>query len=210
MEETLNVKTPVLFDDSANLYEIHSHQPYATSTFNNSDEIHIAIQHQDHCLLPSRSSIYIQGKLLKADGTAVARTRFVNNGICHLFSEIRYELNAEVINRFKNVGITTLMNGYPSYTPNQTIYLENAVWLSNYANQTIVDGGGNFDVVIPLSTCLGFAEAYKKIFVNMKHEVVLTRSNNDTNAIIGTGAQEDVQVTLTKIEWLMRDKYFPM
>ena len=95
------------------------------------------------------------------------------------------------------------MEGYPSYTPNQTIYLENAGWLSNYANQTIVDGGGNFDVVIPLSTCLGFAEDYKKIVVNMKHELVLTRSNNDTNTIIGTGAQEDIQVTLTKIVWLM-------
>ena len=92
MEETLNIKTPVIFDDSLNQYEIHSHQPYATSTFNYSDEIHIAIQNEDHCLLPSRSSIHVQGKLLKTDNTAVARTRFVSNGICHLFSEIRYEL----------------------------------------------------------------------------------------------------------------------
>ena len=68
---------------------------------------------------------------------------------------------------------------------------------------SILDAHGNFDVVIPLSICLGFAEDYKKIVVNMKHELVLTRTNNDTNAIIGIGAQENVKVTLTKIEWLM-------
>ena len=81
--------------------------------------------------------------------------------------------------------------------------MENAGWLKDYANQSIVDNAGNFDVVIPLYTCIGFAEDYKKMVVKMKHELILTRSNNDTNAIIGTGDQENVQVTLTKIEWLM-------
>ena len=85
----------------------------------------------------------------KTDDTDVATTRFVSNAICHLFSEICYELNAEVIDRSKNVGIATLMKGYPSYTLNQIVHLENAGWLSNVENQSILDAHGNFDVVIP-------------------------------------------------------------
>ena len=37
----------------------------------------------------------------------------------------------------------------------------------------------------------------------MKHELILTRSNHDTNAIMLTSEKEDVEITLTKIEWLM-------
>ena len=37
----------------------------------------------------------------------------------------------------------------------------------------------------------------------MKRELVLTRSNHDTNAIMLTGEQEDVVIAFTKIEWLM-------
>ena len=186
MKETLNVKAPVLFDDSVNLYEIHAHQPFATSRFGNNDEIHIAIQHQEHCLLPSKSSIHVQGTLLKTDGTAAARTRSFKNAVCHLFSKTRYELNSEVINRCQNVGITTFMKGYSFFSQSQVNQLENTGWLSNYANQSVIDEG-KFDVVIPLSMCLGFAEDYKKIVVNMKPELVLTRSNHDTNAIILNG-----------------------
>ena len=93
MEEALSVQSPVVFDESVTHYEIHSHQPYTSSTFNNSDEIRISIQHQDLCLLPSRSSLHVCGRLTKQDGTAVASTNFVNNAIPHLFEETRYEIN---------------------------------------------------------------------------------------------------------------------
>ena len=89
MEEILNIKSPVQFDDAVVQYEWYTHQPYATSTFNNNDEIHIAIQHQDQCLVPSCSLIHVQGKLTKRNGTAVEAISFVNNGILFLFSEIR-------------------------------------------------------------------------------------------------------------------------
>ena len=125
MEEVLNVRAPIVFDESLANYEIHAHQPYATSTFNNSDEIHIAIQHQDQCLLPSRSGLYIQGKIKKTDDTNVATTTFVRFGVHHLFSEMRYELNAEVIDRSKNVAITSLMKAYPSIRPNEQKFPQN-------------------------------------------------------------------------------------
>ncbi|XP_024938956.1 uncharacterized protein LOC112494077 [Cephus cinctus] len=125
-EETLNIRTPITFDESIAHCETHAHQPYASSTFNNSDKIRISVQHQDLCLLPilrnrcrpllpSRSSLHVYGKLVKEDGsTAVTNTTLVNNGICHLFDEIRYEMNGIEIDRNKNVGLTSLMKGYLS------------------------------------------------------------------------------------------------
>ena len=63
MDNIIDIKSGVVFDDSISHYEIHAHTPYATSTYNNNDEIHIAIQHQDQDLLPCRSNLHIISKL---------------------------------------------------------------------------------------------------------------------------------------------------
>ena len=47
---------------------------------------------------------------------------------------------------------------------------------------------------------LGFAEEYHKIIVNCKHELVLTRSKSDINAIVQTELKE-FKINLVKIEW---------
>ena len=65
MEDLLNIKDPVVYDESIANYELHAHTPYATSTFRNTEEIDIIIQHQDQCLLTSKSALHIQGKLEK-------------------------------------------------------------------------------------------------------------------------------------------------
>ena len=210
MEEILNVQTPIIFDESISHYEIHAHQPYTSLTFNNSDEIRISIQHQDLCLLPSRSSLHICGSLTLANGQPVKKTQFVNNAICHLFEEIRYEINAIEIDKCKNVGLTTLMKGYASFNSNQSKILENSGWIDVEETNKIVDDHGNFDISIPLSMILGFAEDYRKIVVNVKHELVLTRSRNDINAVYQEGVErdnrteyEDFKINLSRIEWLM-------
>lgn len=210
MEEVLSIQSPVIFDESVANYEIHAHQPYTLSAFNNSDEIRIAIQHQDLCALPSRSSLHVCGRLLKADGNAVAGTSLVNNAICHMFEEIRYELNAIEIDKCKNVGLTSLMKGWVSFSPNQSQLIENAGWLDVQETQELVDNGGYFDVSVPLSMILGFAEDYRKIVVNAKHELILTRSNTDLNSVVqrhvqvdGANVYENFNITISKIEWLM-------
>ncbi|XP_014299003.1 uncharacterized protein LOC128668846 [Microplitis demolitor] len=125
--EILNIQRQIIFDESIAHYEAHAHLPYASSTFNNSDEIRIAVQHQDVCLLPSKSTLHVYGKLTKSDGTAVsATTHIINMTVCHMFEEIRYELNGVEIDRNKNVGITSLMKGYTSLSPAQQNTLENS------------------------------------------------------------------------------------
>ena len=204
MENLLDIRSPILIDESVAHWEIHSHQPFASSTYNNSDEIHIVIQHQDQCVLPSRSSIRIVGKLTQSNGEKLKEgISLVNNPIAHLFSEIRYLLNAIEIDKCKNLGITSLMKGYASLSPSQLKFLEISGWNSN----SLIDDNGNFEILIPLSMVLGFAEDYQKIIVNAKHELILTRSNTDNNAIIQTQnsvtAKDTFKFTLTKIEWLV-------
>ena len=66
---------------------ICTHQPYATSSYKNSDTIVIAIQQQDHCILPSNSILHIQGKLTKNNGAKSEKISLVNNAFAFLFSE---------------------------------------------------------------------------------------------------------------------------
>lgn len=202
MAKILEIQKPIIFDESISNYEFHSHQPFASATFNNNDEIRIAVQHQDLCLLPSRSFLHVYGRLTKVDGNAVQNTKLVNNAICHMFEEIRYELNAIEIDRNKNVGLTTLMKNYVSQSPGQVSVMENAGWLSN-DERTLIDNNGYFDLCIPLSLILGFAEDYNQIIINAKHELILTRSNNDANAIVQTAPAEQFKISLLKIEWVV-------
>ena len=43
MADILEIQSGVAFDESVSDYEIHAHQPYTSSNFNNSDEIRISI-----------------------------------------------------------------------------------------------------------------------------------------------------------------------
>ncbi|KAL7287165.1 hypothetical protein TKK_0018599 [Trichogramma kaykai] len=214
MADILEIRSDVMFDESVSHYEVHAHQPYTMSNFNNNDEIRISIQHQELNLLPSRSSIHISGRITKDDDTALAATYIVNCGICHLFDDIRYELNAVEIDRCKNVGLTTVMKGWPSFNKSQqNSVLANSGWkIENNGTDAkfVEDANGYFDVFIPLSTILGFAEDYPKIIVNMKHELILTRARTDLNAIKQnlTGAKDvrvfkTVKLKISKLEWIM-------
>ena len=211
MEDILKIQSPVIFDESVAHYEVHAHQPYTASAFNNSDEIRISIQHQDLCLLLSWSLLRVCGRLVKNDNTPVQNTKFVNNAICHLFEEIKYELNAIEIDKCKNVGLTSLMKGWLSLNPSQSSMIENAGWIDvQETERKINNDDGYFEVVIPLSMILGFAEDYRKIVVNAKHELILVRSRNDMGAVVQTGVGEGqarrfetFKIVLLRIEWLM-------
>ncbi|XP_044014035.1 uncharacterized protein LOC122856432 [Aphidius gifuensis] len=207
MDEILSIQEPIIFDESIAHCELHARQPYGSSTFNNNDEIRIGIQHQDLCVLPSKSSLHITGQFLTSDGKSVPKTTsLVRMAIAHLFEEIRYEINAIEIDRSKNVGLTTLMKGYISLSPNQKSLLENAGWLMS-DEESLFDSSGYFDISIPLSLLLGFAEDYKEIIMNAKHELILIRANSDVNACLQEQpaegkSGEKIQIKLQKVEWI--------
>ncbi|XP_034947814.1 uncharacterized protein [Chelonus insularis] len=177
-----------------------------SSLYKNNDEIRIAVQHQDLCILPCESSIHITGKFTKDNGSATSnKSLLATMFACFLFEEMRYELNGVEIDRSNNVGITTLMKGFPSFTPEQEYSLKNSGMVLD--NKKLCDSNGNFDVIIPLKLLFGFAEDYKQVIVNCKHKLILIRANTDLNAIhqteIANAAAENVKITLDKIEWLV-------
>ena len=68
----------------------------------------------------------------------------------------------------------------------------------------LIDAAGYFDVSISLILLLGFVEDYKRVIVNTKHELILTRSTTDANALIKTGKTVGAAlVKISNIEWLM-------
>ncbi|KAF0715911.1 Uncharacterized protein FWK35_00022316 [Aphis craccivora] len=91
---------------------------------------------------------------------------------------------------------------YLSGTPDNYNCYENSGWIfknsSNPANNN-----GDFSASIPLKYWLGVFEDFKRILVNSRLELILTRSHSDLNAlkVITSGSTNSGKVVLNKIVW---------
>ena len=162
MDDLLSIQASVPFDDRISLFKIRAHMPYATSSFRTNNEIRILIQHSDSCVVPGFSCLHLVGQLSTQVDSVTARVRFITNGIYHLFRDLPYELNGVEIDRSNNVGLTSFMKGIVSLQKSQEPSFENMGWKFDY---TPGYQDGYFDVCIPLSMLLGFAEDHKKILL---------------------------------------------
>src|SRR5690242_20640207 len=85
------------------------------------------------------------------------------------------EIGGKVIDRTRNVGITTTMKNFISITPSESNHMYNAGW--SVDTFPVSDAStGSFNVCIPLKCLLGFAEDFKRILLNVRQELVLIRS----------------------------------
>ena len=203
-------------------------------------DIRITIETQDIFTHPSESYLIVEGVLIKADGTPYDPANLVtliNNGIMYLFKRIRYDLSGQDIENITNVGQATTMLGllkYPDdFSKSKGL---NQLWYKDTKNTTIVDPNnanfnagfkvrheyifgkadivvnpvGAFNFRIPLKHIFGFCVDYDKIVYGLKHNLTLTR-NNDNDAIYKSGAIDgggndtyaDGRVLLSKITWFM-------
>lgn len=184
-------------DDSITSIQYHAYNPYTTS-YKNSDEIRIAIQQQDLYVLPHESFLYIEGTVKKSSAsTAPVNSCFVNNAAAHLFDEIRYELNNFEIDRCKNVGISTTMKGYVSFTSHDMTHMEIASWDVKSEKEATTEDA--YSYCIPLKSLFGFAEDYRNVIINAKHELILMRSRSDLN--IFRGDVDNIKFEVNKIQW---------
>lgn len=205
----LNIGTLAIRDDTIIKKEIYPYAPY-TNTFNNSDEIRIAIQSKDSFLLPCESYIYmkITATTAGAHGNDDGEISFVKNFISFLFNDVRYELNGVEIDRLRNVGLSSTMkllvasrtshlNGYNAFCESMEISSPRSV---NVNNAKV------YDVVLPLSVWFGFCDDYRKIIINCKHELILNRSRDTLDCIHGGSAEAGharISLAITKIQWKM-------
>lgn len=187
------------FDDSIESYEIHTYNPYNNS-FRENDEIRIPIHQQDVYVLPSASSIYIEGHatLLGKDHKPVQKAvDFTNNYILFLFQDIRYEMNGIEIDRIKNAGITTTIKSYVSMNEGES----KVAALSGWKMSGFKIENGNFSIIVPLGKLMGFAEDYNKIIVNCKHELILNRNNSTLNSVKISEEVSNIRIEIQKIQW---------
>lgn len=192
----LKVKKAIMSDTSIISKQYQVYSPYSVA-FNNQDEIRITIQSQNAYLLPHESSIYIEGQIVQAANTLAANNpNLVRNYAAFLFDSIRYELNNVEIDQAKNLGVTSLLKNYASLTPEEARSLHSAGWTDD-----AVAVAAPFALNIPLKLFLGFVEDYKKVILNMKHELILTRSRNDVNCF--QGANDILSIIISKIQWRM-------
>ena len=136
----------------------------------------------------------------------------------HLFKRIRYELSGQEIENIMNVGQVTTMLGLLKYPDdfkskskglnqlwckdtNANAGLDNTGW--NVRRLYIITGSdprGTFSFKIPLKHIFGFCGDYDKVVYGLKHNVTLTR--NDDNDADGNPVAAR-KIRLDKISWFM-------
>lgn len=203
--DILNIDVSPFFDNRITKIELHTYNPYANTTFENNDEIRIPIQQQDLYALPSKSFLYVEGKLSLPKGTDKDDKVYLdNNCVSFMFDEIRYELNGVEIDRSRNPGITTTLKNYACLSVAKSNALSNAGWdieKKNDAYTATATTERNFNFCVPMNMLLGFCEDYQRVVINARHELILIRARIDTNALCGTSANAKPSLKLYKIQW---------
>lgn len=194
--DILDISSRFETDSKITKIEYHSYTPYTTS-FNNNDEIRISIQQTDVYPYLHESFIFIEGSISDA-----IKVKLSNNGFSYLFEQIRLEINGIEVDSTRALGITSSLKGYLSGTPDNFNCYENAGWIFKN-NTNPVNVNGEFSACIPLKYWLGIFEDFKKILVNSRLELILTRSHSDLNVlnVKTSGSATSGKVVLNKIVW---------
>ncbi|XP_075213705.1 uncharacterized protein LOC142319916 [Lycorma delicatula] len=201
--DMLDIGESVSYDNTITQFEYHTHLPYASSTYNNNDEIRIPIHQQDVYTLPHKSLLMVEGTLITKIGDKKAvESTFTNNTVPFLFEEIRYEINGTELCRVQKLGITTTIKNILLLRKSEENSLENFGWKFNLTDKfTLDEKTGRFCFYVPLRMLMGFAEDYKHIILNVKQELVLLRSSSDVNALVPTKDAPDSKLKVIKVAW---------
>ena len=230
MNSILRITDPILSDNSIDKYEDVAYEPVVETNLNSfGQDIRLTIENHDVFTHPSESYLIIEGELKKndnnryVDGDPIALT---NNGIMHLFKNIRYDLSGQMIENIMDVGQATTMLGllkYPDdFSKSKGL---NQLWYKDTTNTAVLADNvgfkirhdyiitnsrprGSFSFRIPLKHIFGFCGDYNKVVFGLTHNLTLMR-NNDNDAIYrganaaAGGALAAGKVELTKITWFM-------
>jgi hypothetical protein len=205
----LDVHVKPSYSNSIVSWEYHTHLPFSTQTYNNNDEIRIAINQQDVFTLPSQSFILIEGKVELATGADPTKVQlkdvnFTGNGACFLFEEVRLEMSGSIeVDRVKNVGVSTTMKDYLVLSDHDMTALSHTGFRKPGATiDGFVDNKSDFVFCIPLNRLLSVFERFDKVLLNVKQELILLRSSNDEDALVTKVANKNqFKVNVQKISW---------
>ena len=221
--DILDIDKSFARDENLESYEYLEYLPITGANLNNPGEIRITVETQDIFYHPSESYLLFEGQLTKADGSAYANDDVVtitNNGMMHLFSNIRYQLSGQEIESLFYPGQATTMMGLLKYPDDfQKSQGLNQLWYKDVGTAASVtadvnsgfgvrhgyiikkpDPKGTFSFRIPLKHIFGFVEDYEKIVYGFRHVLTLVRKSDD-DAIFRLNAAGAGKITLTNVSW---------
>ncbi|XP_076247948.1 uncharacterized protein LOC143187606 [Calliopsis andreniformis] len=179
----LNIAEQPMFDDRFVKLVTDTYNPYANST-----SIRITCE----------SFLNVEGKVVIKHRNDESIIKLGNNCIAFMLDEIRYELNGVEIDYNRNVGITSTLKNYISFTCDEDKIMKNAGWNIRWNDEKNVKYHFNFCVLLKI--LFGFCEDYKHIVINARHEFILIRSRNDNNCLVGSLMLEP-EIELFKVQW---------
>jgi len=111
-EQFLNITEPFEFDSSVSKIVYLSQDPCIGTDLNSPTQTIITINPADYWLLPSKSYLYVQGRLLQSNGTRFARDvsgnwpdiALTNNFFTYLYSTLRYTISDVEVESFNYPG----------------------------------------------------------------------------------------------------------
>ena len=209
----------VLIDETTEEYEYFEYSPDSETleSLNGIREIRFNIDALSTFIHPAKSFLYFEGQILRVDNNNpfgsndiqnANRTHDVslaNDGIMHLFSEMKYSINGQPIEDILNPAIASIMLGmlrYPDdfskskglmqcwYKDSGKGGIENENTgrstrqnlLFNLVEDT--DDGrrarGSFSFCIPLKHIFGFCDDYDKVMYGVNHGLSLFRKGDNT------------------------------
>ena len=205
-------------------YEEIAYEPVAGTNLNASgQDIRLYIETQDIFTHPSESFLIIEGRLIKANNNSYGNDDLItitNNGMMHLFKRIRYDLSGQEIKTLVHPGQATTMLGLLKYPDdfskskglNQLWYKDTSADANKDNNigfkirqEYIIKNSnpkGSFSFKIPLKHIFGFCEDYDKVVYGLKHNLTLTR-NDDNDTIFRDAGVDAGKIMLSKISWFM-------
>ena len=222
MDSILDIQEKFTEAESIKSYEYSAYLPTSGSNLNTPGTITIHIESQDEFYHPRRSFLLVEGELVKANGTrytANSDIALCNNGVMHLFSNVKYEFAGQEIASVNNPGIAGVLMGAAKFPFD---YSSGAglmqCWSPNTADSQIINTKGyearkkyimaksvpvgTFSFIVELENVFGFVEDYNKITYGMRQKFTLVRKG-DNDAILRAANVDAGKVNLTKVAWMM-------
>ena len=225
MNSILKIDDNYKIDESIDNYETYSFYPITGTQLNNPGSITITVQNSDNLYHPANSWLEFEGQI--KNGVAAFEDSdlitLANNGILHLFDNIKYLLSSTEIESVFNPGTVSNVMGlakYPSSFKSGLIQCwapdvnNNASITAPTANEGFKKRHnffmakstpvGSFRIAVPLKHIFGFAEDYNKVLYGFVHTLVLNRSSSDKNALFSATTVTDTgSVHLENIRWML-------
>ena len=149
------------------------YRPTNITALNRNDKVIIPVYTQDCYILSCKSYILITGKISKTTNADYDENVAIN-GFAHLFADIKFLINGEIIDRTRNPGFASFIKEICSYNDLQTKNFNTA--LTDSSKEVKLLKNGHFNVSIPLSHLPGSAEGFEKVLINGQTELVMLRA----------------------------------